>query len=72
MSQISQASYIFNPFHFRLRVGGGYEVLEFITISLGGTGCMHGPEAVEFQQVNTWFLGGSSSMFTLDLQTEIS
>lgn len=53
MSQISQVLYIFSPFQFGLRVGWGYEVLEFITISLGGTGCMHGPEAVELQQVNT-------------------
>ena len=63
---------IWQDFHFGMRVGGSYETLEFITIPLSGTGCMNGPEAVGLQQVNTWLLGSSSNMFTLDLQPKIS
>lgn len=55
MSQISQVLYMLydRNFYFRLTLGGGCEALESITIPLGGTGYMHGPEAVGLQQVNT-------------------
>lgn len=67
MSEISRVPYILydKDFYFGLRVGGGCEALERITIPLGGTGCMYGPEAVGLQQVNTQLLGSSSSVFSL-------
>ena len=54
-------------FHFRLIWGGGCKALESITTPSGGTGYLHGPEVVGLQQVNTWLLGGSSSVFSLVL-----
>lgn len=58
MSPISQVPYILydRDFHFRLARGGvgdRCEALESITVPLGGTRYLHGPEAVGLQQVNT-------------------